>query len=684
MTPEQQKAIALARARRRRMEAQPSQPAPQERGIGATIYDNIVGNPDDGVQSYGEQLGTWLNRAGESMTLGVVGDEASAAATGMLPGRTYEGELERYRGNEENMSTLGKLSADLTGAIVPAVAGLGVVSGARTLGQAVARGMGFGATAGTVQGFAEGEGGIKNRVNSGIVGTLLGGTLGGAAPLLGAGAKSIVSGGADMLRRGRVGSAVGSELGVSNASGRVLSDIIGQDDPAALRAALARSGPSGMLADVSPQATGALDMAMRSPVPAARTASQAVEGRASQAFSDVTRALDQAMGAPAGIRATQRGIAQGSAPARRAAYDAAYAVPIDYSAPAGSRLLDELTPRIPQQAINYANTLMRTKGEKSAQIMASVAEDGTVSFTRPPDVRQWDYIKQGLDMMAESGEGAGALGGQTRVGSAYQGLSREIRDAVKDAVPEYGDALKVASDAIGERNAVDFGSKLLRTDTTPEMAAEAIQGATDAEIAAMRQGVRSQLQNVLGDVRKVASDQNLDARQASKAFGDLSSENAETKLSMLMGEEWPALKSQLDQAGAALGLRARTSVNSATFGRTAAESAIVDEIQPSALRQGQPIQALKDTFATAMGASPEAIRRMRDDVKGEIADVLTRQGIDVPQKAIDAIVNALAKNPINPKAGDSTSAAVQALLLGNSGNLGSGLSQKLTQAPRGR
>src|SRR5690606_447481 len=41
----------------------------QERGFGAALYDNIIGNPDDGVQSYGEQLGTWLNRAGESMTL---------------------------------------------------------------------------------------------------------------------------------------------------------------------------------------------------------------------------------------------------------------------------------------------------------------------------------------------------------------------------------------------------------------------------------------------------------------------------------------------------------------------------------------------------------------------------------------------------------------------------------------
>ena len=662
--------------------APPAQP--QERSMGAAIYDNVVGNPDDGVQSYGEQLGTWLNRAGESMTLGVAGDEASAAATGMFPGRSYDSELERYRQNEEGMSTAGRLSADVVGAFLPAIAGVGVVSAGRSLPGMIGRGIGFGAGAGATQGFAEGEGGLGNRLTSGVVSGLLGGAIGGAIPVIGAGVRAGARGASDIMRNSRVGSDVGSALGVSNPTGRVLANVIGADDPAAMQSALARSGPSAMLADVSPQATGMLDMAMRSPIPQARTAAQAVEGRAASAYDDIIGALDNTMGAPAGIQTAQRGIVQGSAQARKAAYEAAYAAPIDYSAPAGSRLLDELTPRIPQQAINYANTLMRTKGEQSAQIMANIADDGTVSFTRPPDVRQWDYIKQGLDMMAESGEGAGALGGQTRVGSAYQGLAREVRDAVKEAVPEYGQALKVASDAIGERNAVDFGSKLLRSNTTLEMAQEAIDGASEAEVAAMRQGLRSQIQNTLGDVRKVASDQNLDARQVQKAFSDLSSDNAQGKMALLLKEEWPAFKQQLDQAGAALGLRVRTSVNSGTFGRGAAESAIAEEVAPSALRQGQPLNAIKNAAATAMGASPDAIRRMRDDVKGEIADVLTRQGVDVPQKAIDAIVKALTANPVNHNAGKGLRNIIEGLLLGNTGNISSATQGQIMPSTRSR
>jgi hypothetical protein len=412
-------------------------------------------------------------------------------------------------------------------------------------------------------------------------------------------------------------------------------------------------------------------MAMRSPIPAARAAGQAVEGRAATAYDDVTRAMDATLGTPTGVKTAQDAIRTGSAPARDAAYKAAYAAPIDYSAPAGAKLLDEISPRIPPEAIGYANRLMRARGEKSAQIMAKIAEDGTVTFTRPPDVRQWDYIKQGLDMMAETGDGAGALGGQTRMGSAYQGLAREVRDAVGELVPEYRDALSVASDAISERNAVKFGSEMLRTTTTPEMAREAVTGATPAELTAMKQGVRSQIKNVLGDVRKVASDQNLDAREVSKAFSDLSSENAQEKLALLMGNVGPALKAELDRAGVALGLRARTSANSATFGRGAAEAAITQEITPGALRSGQPLQALKNTVASALGASPDAIRRMRDEVKGELATVLTKQrGAD---QSIDTILSVLAGNPINTEAGKGIRSLLESLLLGNTGNISYGL-----------
>lgn len=709
LTPEQQKALALAKARRRRQEAE----AGGAGGLPQEVKDRIAAAKDVVAKGGSHWTGVSPERAreislvdsmteaamksgrqpGEPYDPGVFGaymgnlapgltfggaDEIAAGIGSLFEDRSYDEILASLRAQDrqtEAQHPYASLAGKVTGALVPGGLVSKAVSAARTLPGMMAQGFGWGAAGGATQGFLEGEGGAENRLAGAGWGGLIGGGLGAAVPLVGAGLKEAWRAGSDMLNRSRIGSTVGREFGVSNATGRVLSDLVGQDDPAAMRAALSRGGPGAMLADVSPQATGALDMAMRSPIPAARAAGKAVEDRAATAYDDVTRAMDTAMGTPTGIKTAQDAIVSGSAPARKAAYDAAYAAPIDYSAPAGAQLLDEITPRIPAEAIGYANRLMRARGEKSAQIMAKIADDGTVAFTSPPDVRQWDYIKQGLDMLAETGDGAGALGGQTRLGSAYQGLAREVRDAVGELVPEYKAALSVASDAISERNAVDFGSKLLRTATTPEMARDAIEGATAAELAAMRKGVRSQIQNVLGDVRKVASDQNLDARAVSKAFSDLSSENAQAKMAMLMGDGWPALKAELDKAGVALGLRARTSANSATFGRGAAEAAITDEITPGALRSGKPLQAVKNFMASAMGASPDAIRRMRDEVKGELADVLTRQG--GTDQAINSILAALAGNPTNPLAGSIPRSMLETLLLGNTGNASSGVQSLL-------
>lgn len=188
-----------AMARAARQQTSPQQVAPQqaqqpERGIGHRIYDNLVGDPNDGVTSTGEALGSWLNRAGESMTLGVVGDEASAAATGMLPGRSYDSELQRYRQNEENMSTAGRLWADIAGALVPGAGAAGLIGRAATVPWRIATGAAAGGGMGAVQGFMEGEGGGDSRTGNALAGFGLGAFIGGAIPTIGAGVRSLAQG----------------------------------------------------------------------------------------------------------------------------------------------------------------------------------------------------------------------------------------------------------------------------------------------------------------------------------------------------------------------------------------------------------------------------------------------------------------------------------------------------------
>lgn len=153
------------------------------------LKDNIVGN-DDGVMSFGEKVGTFLNKGGESMTMGLVGDEASAAVESLVPGVDYETRRDHYRAQEarlEQENPIAALTADIGGAMVAPVGAVGALrAGAGLLPRMLAGGAATGAMSG-VYGFAEGEGGMAQRLDDAKGDATVGGLLGMAIPLAGAG-----------------------------------------------------------------------------------------------------------------------------------------------------------------------------------------------------------------------------------------------------------------------------------------------------------------------------------------------------------------------------------------------------------------------------------------------------------------------------------------------------------------
>ena len=788
-------------------------------------------------------FGAYMGNLAPGLSFGGA-DEIAAGIGSLFEDRSYDEILSGLRAQDrktEELHPYASLAGKVTGALAPGGLASKFISSARTLPGMMAQGAGWGAAGGATQGFLEGEGSAENRLAGAGWGALIGGGLGGAIPLVGAGVQEAWRAGSDMLNRSRIGSTVGREFGVSNSTGRVLADMIGADDPAAMRAALARGGPNAMLADVSPQATGALDMAIRSPIPAARAAGQAVESRAAAAYDDVTRALDDALGKPTGIMGAQSAVRDSTAGARKEAYDAAFNVDIDWRSPQGEQLraLIETTPDdvlklaaknramktraplIPDSAYadEFADTVTSRPGQFAGDYAgrqsvdsffdeytaiggeklykrpiahtikrmggidptgAAAAElkqlginpktapglfrygglkdvdnldltrfpdtlggDGTGYYasrqgildalaseaagapvrstqdaitermmadfdrllpemeakrkalnaadramargpTAPPvvgdvvptqTIYDIDQIKRALDEVKRTNDGKGLMGGQTEYGVEAGKRAKEIRDLLAEISPDYKTALETSADTISRVDAIKTGASLMSPTTPREVVAEAVKDASGGELAALKLGIRSQIDEVLANVRAVASDQNIDARAVSKAFSDLSSPAAREKMALVLGDAWPALKAELDKAGAALGLRARTSANSATFGRGAAEAAITDEITPGALRSGKPLQAVKNFMASAMGASPDAIRRMRDEVKGELAGVLTRQGN--AEQSLDGILAALAGNPTNPLAGTIPRTMLETLLLGNTGNASSGVQSLL-------
>lgn len=212
MTPEQQAAIDKAQRRREAISAAQSRLDPRkaraEAAIAGTlqaspeslatakdfdrralndmkpmrqkVYENVVGDDDPTTLNYGEAAAAALNKGGESMTLGLVGDEAAAAADAAIGRGTYETRRDFYRQQERDLSEQypkTALAAEVAPALLPAtgIAAAGV-KGAVALG----------AAAGAMYGFMEGEG-TQDRVASGVTTGALGGLFGYAAPKIAAG-----------------------------------------------------------------------------------------------------------------------------------------------------------------------------------------------------------------------------------------------------------------------------------------------------------------------------------------------------------------------------------------------------------------------------------------------------------------------------------------------------------------
>lgn len=542
----------------------------------------------------------------------------------------------------------------LTGGLAGSAVGAGVLPwyNPATLGGRVAYGAGAGGLLGTLEGGVSGYGSgtdaesrAGNAKTRAFVGGLLGTALGGAAPIIAEGA---TQGGRWLLDRFNVARDA-RQAGLSRPSYEILTRAMDADGSlnGAGAARIAQAGPEGMLADAGPNAQQLLDVVVQRGGPATNAARDAIEGRATRAGAQVNDALDNALGVPRGMDAMETGIRQGSAAARGNAYDAAYSSVIDYADPRGQHL-EGLLGRIPGDVINKANRLMQLNGERSQQILARIADDGTVTFERMPDVRQLDYITRALNLAAESGEGAGALGGQTALGRAYQNLSRDIRGTVRDLVPAYGQALDTAAEPIAARQALRFGETLLGPGTTRDEVATALQGMSQAERRQAAAGVRSFIDEKLANVTRALTDNNMDAREAVKAVKDLSSRANREKLTALLGQrEADTLFQQIDQAAQSLDLRASVATNSRTFVRQETDRTIKDATQGGILgaaRSGEPINAGRRLVQTLLGGTDADNLARTDRVYSEIATALTSNR---PGAILQNLQNIARQNPRN-------------------------------------
>lgn len=412
--------------------------------------------------------------------------------------------------------------------------------------------------------------------------------------------------------------------------------------------AIRAGGNRGMLVDASPSSISTLDTAIARGGAGARSARDAVEARAADANTTVNNALDGTLGTPRGIKSTETELRDGSAAARKTTYDRAYSRPIDYASGPGRRI-ESLVSRVPKNVIDEANLMMKLEGYSSRQILAKVADDGTVTFLRQPDVMQIDYITRSLNSAAHGTIGQGKLGGMTDIGRAYGNLGRELRDVTRYAVPEYDVALRTAAHPIQQREALRYGEELLNPNLARDEAREVIEGFTKPQMDMVRQGVRSRVDEVLANVRDIVSNPNIEAQQAIKAVRDLSSKAVRDKIRMIMDDPADAnrLFGELAKAQKALELRANVATNSRTYGRTDASQRFDDYVEGGAggaLLRGEPLNAGKRVVQNVTGRTPAGERAMKDKMWAETANALTLQG----DEAID-MLSSLAYRNSRPK-----------------------------------
>jgi len=549
----------------------------------------------------------------------VGGDEANEKVDTMRD--TY---ATAYPGRATAAQVGGALTtAPIAIANAPRVIGAG--STLSKVGRGLLAGVGLGGAEGAIYGAGQGEEGsrLDNAQAGGLWGAAFGGGIGAAIPALGGLGRTLYNAAA-----GRSARAAARELGMQQDVAGLVADRVRADAPYAA-SNIAAAGDSAALGNLGPSTRGLLDAVANAPGQSAAIARQGVEEIVEGASGRFTATLDDVLGAPQGPRATMREIMQESATPRREAYEAAFASPIDYASDAGRNIeaaMRRVDPTDLQAAVREANAQMRDLGVGNQQIRASISDAGEVVFDQMPDVRQINALKQGLDTIAENSKNP--FGVMTPQGVRAASQARALRDALGEAVPAYREALQLGGDAIASRNAVELGRNMLRPQFTREQMAEALDGLGETELARVRQGLRSSIDDAMANVRRGLTRTDSDPQSVLAPLRQLTAPAAREKVASILGpDEAQRLFGMLDEAEQAFSMR--IVAGSQTAPRLQTEQAL-RELVPGGVSGELIDKGVTGTLSSMAGrvaqAGGQTQEQAMDEIRAYLARTLTETG----------------------------------------------------------
>ena len=550
----------------------------------------------------------------------------------------------------------------------------------------------LGLTEGAVSGA--GRGGEGNRLEGAVEGGAIGavgGVVGGMLPP--AAIKGYENIKSSFMNYGP--EQIAESLKISVPAAQVIGNTF-RDGGGDIKAALQNifnAGEEGMLADSGVAAQALLDAAQATGGRAAQIGSEEIAGRVSRQGQALSGTMDKSLGAlprfdgiAGGGADLAEGIATSTRPARQAAYKSAYETPIDYSSQAGMQIeavFDALPLRFKGKAIEKANDQMKLDALKSGQpspkqIMANVADDGSISFSEMPNLRQLDQIKQAIGAVAF--KDFDSLGRPTSDALDAVQWYRQVSKSLKNASPKYAEAVAAGGDKISLDSSLELGLGMLSPKLTPRQVAVALKGTDATDKQYTKLGIRSAVNDLIGNAKATIASPDIDINALRIVFGQLSSKNARDKIGLVLGsKEAGQLFKDLDRSQMSLALRAATAINSKTFTRQVAEKQ-VDELTDigaiSHLLRLEPAKATQKLTQKITGETDALGVEAKQEIFTDIAKSLTQIKGKEARTALKVIYRASRGQQVS----DSELKAVSDLLLDRSGFATIGASSELGQS----
>ena len=531
--------------------------------------------------------------------------------------------------------------AEFAGAI-PASLGAGGLAFARLAAQRgvpavqkILYGGGLGGAQGAAYGFGSGEG-VTDRITEGIVQAPLGAAIGSALPAAGALVKNVVD--------ARTARQAAKAAGVQPKPFQVVTEAM--RDVADPVAELRKAGPTATVADVVDPRV--LDELVQSSPSAAQVAKRNIGQRVKKDTETLNKAMNRFL-APATDqpRKYARDIAKQTAPQRDKAYKKAYAQPINYANASGKEIqnvFNTVPANILRKATTEANEEMLIDGVGKNQILLKEV-GGKVEISKLPNMVQADYLKRGLDNVAE--KATDRFGRPLPQGRRARKLGGRLRDALRANVPLYGEALRQGSDKIQRDNALKLGMEMFRNKTTIEDVTDFMSDISKGNIAKiaekdLKTGMRMGLEQALKQTRQTLSDPTQEIGEVKKLIKDLSSRNSREKLKAVLGaKEAEAFFNVMNRAAKSIVMRGSIDRNSATFGRMAQKNMREQLNAPGAfelLPRMEIKEGIKRLGQSLTSQTPQRVFQQTDAMNKNLAEFLTGpQG----QAAADALQGAI-------------------------------------------